>query len=176
MDKLRTLVLTPWMACHRLASWQDGVVLAVTGKGEVLDSYDVECASPSVSLQIPAVVRLVKEIHANKRGVKFSRANVYARDRYRCCYCSERFAPKDLNYDHVLPRSRGGATDWENIVTSCKTCNLRKDNHTPAEVGFKMHFQPFRPRVLPMTGPVLIDVASCPEQWVPYIGRHRATA
>lgn len=165
---LRTLVLTPWMSWHRIATWQDGVVLAVTGKGDVLDSYEAVCASPSISIQIPAVVRLVKEIHANKKGVKFSRVNVYQRDRHRCCYCGERFAPRDLNYDHVLPRSRGGVTDWDNIVTSCKTCNLRKDNRTPAEAGMHMHFKPFKPRVLPMTGPIIVDVANMPPQWLPF--------
>jgi 5-methylcytosine-specific restriction endonuclease McrA len=171
---LRTLVLTPWMARHRIAGWQDGVVLAVTGKGEVLESYEAVCASPSVSLQIPAVVRLTKEIHATKRGVKFSRTNIYARDGHRCCYCGLRFHPRDLNYDHVIPRSRGGKTDWDNIVTSCKRCNVHKDNRTPAQAGMRMHFQPFRPRVLPMTSPVVIDIETAPAEWRLYLGDQAA--
>ena len=173
---LRTLVLTPWFSPHRIAPWQQGVILAVTGKGEVVSDYDVECASPSVRLQIPAVVRLTREMHANKRGVKFSRANVYTRDGHRCCYDGKKYAPRDLNYDHVMPRSRGGKTDWENIVTSCKVCNLRKDDRTPAEAGMRMHFQPFRPRVLPHTSPVIVDVDTMPEQWAPYVHGARVVA
>jgi 5-methylcytosine-specific restriction endonuclease McrA len=169
---LRTLILTPWMQPHRLATWQDGVVLAVTEKGDVLEAYEAICASPSITLAIPAVVRLRKEIHANKRGVKFSRSNIYQRDGHRCCYCppsAGRYAPKDLTYDHVLPRSRGGVTDWTNIVTCCKSHNTKKDRKTPAEAGMHMHFQPYKPRVLPMTAPFLVDIASMPEQWGPYV-------
>jgi 5-methylcytosine-specific restriction endonuclease McrA len=170
--QLRTLVLTPWMSPHRIATWQDGVVLAVTGKCDVLEEYDVECASPSVCIQVPAVARLRKEIHANKRGVKFSRTNVYQRDGHRCCYCAPsvgRHPAKDLTYDHVLPRSRGGQTTWENIVTACRRHNTLKDDRTPAEAGLHMHFQPHKPRVLPMTAPFLVDLASMPEQWEPYV-------
>lgn len=174
---LRTLVLTPWMSPHRIASWQAGVTLVVLGKGEILEGYDVECSSPSVRIQVPAVVRLVKEMHANKKGAKFSRINIYTRDGFRCCYDGKKYAKHELNYDHVLPRSRGGKTDWENIVTSCIQCNLRKGKKTPAEAGMRMHFQPYRPRVLPMTAPFLVDVANMPEQWIPYvrIGIARAT-
>jgi 5-methylcytosine-specific restriction endonuclease McrA len=167
---LRTLILTPWMAAHRVSSWQDAVVLAVTHKADTLESYDVVCSSPSVSLQIPAVMRLVKEISASKRGVKFSRVNVYQRDGRKCCYCGLRFHPRDLTYDHVLPRSQGGTTDWLGIVSSCKPCNRRKGNRTPAQAGMRMHFQPYKPRVLPMTAPFLVDLAAMPEQWKPYLG------
>ncbi len=170
MTALRTLVLTPWMQPHRLASWTDGVVLAVTHKVDVLEEYEAVCSSPSVSLAIPAVVRLRKEIHANKRSVKFSRASVYQRDGYRCCYDGLRYAARDLTYDHVLPRSRGGRTDFANIVTACKPCNSRKDRKTPAEAGMRMFFQPYVPRVLPMTSPVIVDVDACPSQWLPYLG------
>jgi 5-methylcytosine-specific restriction endonuclease McrA len=166
---LRTLILTPWMQPHRLATWQDGVVLAVTEKGDVLEAYEAICASPSITLAIPAVVRLRKEIRASKKGVKFSRTSIYQRDGYRCCYDGKRYAPKDLTYDHVIPRSRGGATDWLNIVASCRPCNTKKDRKTPAEAGMHMHFQPYKPRVLPMTAPFLVDVASMPEQWGPYV-------
>lgn len=176
MTALRTLILTPYMAPHRLGSWQDGVVLAVTSKVDVLEEYEAICSSPSVSLAIPAVVRLRKEIHANKRGVKFSRGNVYLRDGYRCCYCGVKFPPRDLTYDHVVPRSRGGQTTWENIVTADRRCNTLKDDRTPGEAGLHMHYQPRRPRVLPLTVPFLIDVAAMPPQWAPYVGAMQRAA
>lgn len=173
---LRTLVLTPFMLPHKIVPWDRGVTLYVIGKADVIDTYDVVCNSPSVSFQMPAVVRLSKEFKANKNGPKFSRPNVYMRDRYHCCYCNKRFQAKDLNYDHVLPRARGGLTDWDNIVTSCYDCNLRKDDRTPAEAGMHMHFQPYRPRVLPTTSPVIVDVATMPEQWKPWIHGHHLRA
>jgi 5-methylcytosine-specific restriction endonuclease McrA len=173
---LRTLVLTPWMSPHRIASWQQGVVAVLSGAADPIEQYEAVCASPSVSIQIPAVIRLVKEIHANKKGVKFSRANVYARDGQRCCYDGKRHPLRELNYDHVIPRERGGPTTWENIVTSCYACNSRKRNRTPAEAGMRMHFQPYKPRVLPMTAPFLVDVASLPAQWAPYVRGHTEAA
>jgi 5-methylcytosine-specific restriction endonuclease McrA len=172
---LRTLVLTPWFSPHRIAGWQQGVVAVLSGIAESVEQYDVVCASPSVSIQIPAVIRLVKEMHANKKGVKFSRANIYSRDGYRCCYDGKRYPAKELNYDHVIPRDRGGQTTWENIVTACVVCNSKKRNRTPAEAGMRMFFQPHKPRVLPMTAPFLVDVVNMPVQWVPYVrGRSEA--
>lgn len=173
MTALRTLILTPWMLPHRIATWQKGVTYVVCDGAEVLEAYDVECASPSIRLQIPSVVRLVKEIRANKKGVKFSRENVYTRDGHRCCYCAPsvgRRPSRDLTRDHVLPRSRGGQTTWENIVTCCKPHNTQKDRRTPAEAGLRMHFQPHKPRLLPTTSPVLVDLAAAPPQWLPYLG------
>jgi 5-methylcytosine-specific restriction endonuclease McrA len=168
--ELRTLVLSPWMQPHGVVGWQAAVVLAVTpGKVDVLEEYDVDCNSPSVSLKIPAVVRLRKAVDMHKKGVKFSRINVYTRDGYRCCYCGKKKHPKDLNYDHVLPRCRGGKTLWENIVSACFGCNLRKGRRTPAEAGLTMHFQPYRPKRLAFQ-PIIVDLSRAPEQWKPYLG------
>jgi 5-methylcytosine-specific restriction endonuclease McrA len=138
------------------------------------ESYDVVCASPSVSLQIPAVMRLRKEMRATKKNVKFSRSNLYARDGWVCCYDGKRYAAKDLTYDHVIPRSRWTGdpslvTSWMNIVTCCFRCNVAKDNKTPIEAGLHMHYQPRIPRVLPMTAPFVVDVAKMPPQWEPYV-------
>ena len=172
--ELKTLILSPWMAPHRIAHWHDAIVLAVTDKADTLESYDVVCSSPSVSLQIPAVMRLRKEMRATKKGVKFSRQNVYQRDRYMCCYDGKTYAARDLTYDHVIPRSRWAGdpakvTDWLNIVTACRQCNVYKDDKTPLEAGMRMHYQPFVPRVLPMTAPFVVDVARMPPQWEPYV-------
>jgi 5-methylcytosine-specific restriction endonuclease McrA len=169
--QLRTLVLMPWMTeINRVTNWKNGVVLAVTSKADVLEEYDVECSSPSLRIQIPAVLRLRKnEMRRTKKSVKFSRQNVYARDRYRCCYCGLTKTAKELNYDHVIPRLRGGKTVWENIVTSCYGCNGRKGSRTPAEAGLTMHYRPYRPTVLPLTPPVAIDLSTAPALWLPYL-------
>lgn len=174
---LRTLVLTPGMQYHRVLSWAKGVVAVVFDKADVLESYDVVCASPSISLQIPAVIRM-RKLRATKKGVRFSRPNVYARDGQRCCYCGVRFVSKDLTFDHVLPRSRGGATDFLNIVTCCKPDNIRKGQRTPAEAGMRMLYQPHAPSSLPMSTPLIMAVDDVEPLWRPYLAAmgHAAVA
>jgi hypothetical protein len=85
-----------------------------------------------------------------KTRVRFSRFNIYARDDNTCQYCGTRMARADLNLDHVVPRSRGGATTWENVVCSCVPCNLRKGGRTPEEARMRLLRQPTRPRWTPM--------------------------
>lgn len=149
----QTLLLTPWMAPERVISWQRAIVLFYLGKVEVLEEYDERVVSPSITLRTPAVVRLRKgaPARAQKRAVSFSRANVFARDGYRCQYCGVRKAAHALNFDHVLPRVRGGKTSWENIVTSCYACNENKGARTPGEAGMTLLRKPQRPTSLPYT-------------------------
>jgi 5-methylcytosine-specific restriction endonuclease McrA len=172
----RTLILNAWMHPHSVATWQQAICLLVTGKVDVLEEYEAEVSSPSVTIRIPAVARLRKELSTHKKGVKFSRVNVLTRDGFRCCYCGQTKSARELNYDHVVPRSKGGRTVWENIVTSCYACNTRKGQRTPKEAGMRMHFQPHRPRVLPMTQPLLVSVDKMPEAWKPYLDSARTAA
>ena len=95
---------------------------------------------------------------------------------HNCCYCGQKFKPKHLTYDHVLPRSRGGKTDWEGIVSACKPCNRRKGNKTPAEARMHMHFKPYRPTSLPDSPPLLIEMNGAPKVWLPYIEAFAQTA
>src|SRR6185295_1238507 len=115
----RTLVLTSWYFPHRIVMWEAAVTLVYLGKVDVLVSYDEEIRSPSTSIKTPAVVRLKKKTAATKRGVKFSRMNVYVRDDFACQYCGVKEVLGSLTYDHVIPRAQGGRTEWENIVTAC---------------------------------------------------------
>jgi 5-methylcytosine-specific restriction endonuclease McrA len=182
--ELRTLVLSPWMQSHGIVGWQAAIVLVVDGKVDVLENYEATVASAGnryegrspIVLEVPAVVRLRKAIRMHKDGVKFSRANVLTRDGCRCCYCGARKHPKELNYDHVVPRIQGGKTVWENIVTSCYPCNGKKGARTPKQAGLTMHFQPHRPKVLSNTRPMLLDSAKVPELWKPYLGELAETA
>jgi len=160
----RTLVLTPWYFPHKVVSWQDAITLLYLGKVDVIVNYDDEVRSPSTTMQVPAVVRLKKKVATEKRGVKFSRINVYLRDDFTCSYCSTKLPMSKLTYDHVVPRSRGGRTVWENIVTACYGCNSKKANRTPDEIGMRPRKQPYRPASLPMLPP-LIDPARAPAEW-----------
>lgn len=169
MSTTDCLVLTPWMHPHQTVSWQEAVTLVYTKKGQVLEHYDAFVSSPSTTIQLPAVLRLTAMIAKMKSDVKFSRINVYTRDGFRCQYCRVKKPIKQLNYDHVIPRSKGGRTDWENIVTSCIPCNLKKDCKTLEQVGYRLMKKPVKPKSLPIAG-VFILHTKAPELWHPYLG------
>ena len=101
-------------------------------------------------IRIPRVIVLVAYEHLPKARVRFSRFNIYARDDSTCQYCGRRLPRSELNLDHVLPRSRGGSTTWENVVCSCVACNLRKGGRSPHEAGMRLLRAPSRPRWTPV--------------------------
>lgn len=163
-----TLLLTPWMMPHKVISWQTAVTMSFLGKVEVIEEYDDEIRSPSVSIKAPAVVRLKRPTVGMKRGVKFSRINVFARDEFRCQYCGVRKPARELNYDHVIPRVQGGKTVWENIVSSCYECNSRKRGRTPEQAGMKLRRAPVKPKTLPMTPVIYLGNRHMPPAWSSY--------
>jgi 5-methylcytosine-specific restriction endonuclease McrA len=160
----RTLLLAPWYFPLKVISWEAAIKLKYEGTADVVVEYDDEVSSPSVTWKVPAVMRLRKVPGSLKKGVKFSRQNVYMRDGYRCQYCTKKLPPHLLTYDHVTPKSHGGRRDWENIVTACGPCNLKKGNKTCDESGMFPRTLPYRPKSLPLTGPVL-NVEEAPEEW-----------
>ena len=101
-------------------------------------------------IRVPRVIVLVAYEHLPRSRVRFSRFNIYARDDNTCQYCGRRCRRSELNLDHVVPRSRGGTTNWENVVCSCVACNLRKGGRTPEEAGMGLRRAPVRPRWTPM--------------------------
>lgn len=164
----RTLVLTPWCQPVKVISWQMAVRLQYTEKVNVLEVYaGEELSSPSVTWEMPAVVQLRKPMGAMKRGLKFSRINVFTRDSFKCQYCGAKGEMKGLTYDHVLPRSKGGKTDWNNIVASCRPCNDYKGNRTPEQAGMKLAAKPYKPKSLPLNY-LQLDRKTIPEEWKPY--------
>lgn len=103
----------------------------------------------SFKIRIPRVILLLVFDRLPKKEVKFTRHNIFERDRNTCQYCGRVFDRKDLNLDHVIPRDRGGPTTWENIVCSCIECNTKKANCTPQEAGMKLIRKPKRPKWRP---------------------------
>lgn len=169
MDSARTLLLTPWFTPHKVISWQHAVSLLWDGKIEVLEEYDEILRSPSIEINMPAVVRLKKINGSMKRGVKFSRVNVLTRDKFTCQYCgtSDRTAQK-LNFDHVVPRSQGGKTHWENIVMSCYACNSKKRDRTPEQAGMTLLTRPHKPDSLPLHR-MVVPVERAHPLWVNWL-------
>jgi 5-methylcytosine-specific restriction endonuclease McrA len=100
--------------------------------------------------------------------VKFSRANIYARDDYTCQYCGKKFPSEDLTFDHVVPVATGGQKRWDNIVAACFRCNHKKGGRTPEEAGMKLVRQPTEPHWLPAFH-VTFRLKSPPESWRDYL-------
>lgn len=101
-------------------------------------------------LQAPRVIRLVACDRGPRQGLRFNRRNVFARDGNQCQYCGRGFPTSELSLDHVVPRSRGGSTSWENIVCACVACNVRKGGRTPHEARMQLIRQPVKPRRSPL--------------------------
>jgi 5-methylcytosine-specific restriction endonuclease McrA len=118
-------------------------------------------------IRVPRVILLTAFDRVPRRHVRFSRLNIYARDRNTCQYCGRRFARAELNLDHVIPRSQGGRSTWENVVCSCLDCNRRKGGRTPEQAGIRLVRKPVKPRWTPVAG-VLGSREGYPE-WRPFL-------
>ena len=164
----QTLVLDAGYLPHRIVSWQRAVTMLFAGKVEVVEEYDEDIRSVSLTIKMPAVVRLLRRIRGRKYRVKFSRINVMSRDKFRCQYCGQKLPMRKLSYDHVLPKCQGGKTTWENIVTACFPCNDRKANRTPEQAGMKLRTTPRRPASLPFLA-INISTRSIPDAWATWV-------
>ncbi len=101
-------------------------------------------------LPVPKIVRVLTYNRVPRQQVKLNRRNIFARDHSRCQYCGQKPATSELSLDHVVPRSQNGPTTWENIVTCCVTCNVRKGGRTPAKARMKLLSKPVKPATSPV--------------------------
>lgn len=108
--------------------------------------------TPSLSIRVPEVILLRGFNGFFRQEVRFSRRNIFERDRNRCQYCGKHFAKADLTMDHVIPRSKGGRDTWENLVLACVRCNVRKGNRTPHQAGMLLLRKPVKPSWMPQLG------------------------
>jgi 5-methylcytosine-specific restriction endonuclease McrA len=106
--------------------------------------------TPSRRIRIPRVIQLVHYDRVPHREVRFTRRNIFYRDRNRCQYCGGVFVQRDLNLDHVVPLSRGGRSEWTNVVAACVPCNGHKGNRFPEEAGMRLIRQPKKPAGHPL--------------------------
>jgi len=124
--------------------WQETVKAVFLDRVNILSQYDEVVRSPSFEMRLPSVIALKEYIPAARRPA-FTRFNVFLRDRFACQYCGDAYPSHDLTFDHVIPRSRGGRTTWENVVTACGGCNLRKGNRLPRDAGMQPRHWPRQP-------------------------------
>ena len=164
----QTLLLSAGYEPIKVVSWQRAITLLTLGKIEVLEEYDREVRSPTIAFKMPAVVRLLQVFKRNKKAVKFSRINIYARDKYRCQYCCRKLPIAELTYDHVIPRAKGGKTVWQNIVTACETCNSHKGNRTPEQARMTLLNRPTRPTWVPVMT-LRVNRSTAPDAWRDYL-------
>ncbi len=118
-------------------------------------------------IRVPRVILLLAYDRVPKRRVRFSRFNIYNRDRNTCQYCGRVFPRSELNLDHVIPRSQGGRSTWENVVCSCQSCNRKKGGRTPEQAGMRL----LRPPRKPEWTPFMLETFSLRryKEWVPFL-------
>jgi 5-methylcytosine-specific restriction endonuclease McrA len=138
---------------YRLYNWTDWARLA-PGEGEPF------IRTVKFRMRVPEVLTLTRHDRPRHTAVTFCRRNVFKRDHQTCQYCGVRPGTEELTIDHVLPRSQGGQTNWENCVLACVPCNARKANRTPEQAGMKLRRLPVRPAWKPLYDAPTIRIAS----------------
>lgn len=124
--------------------WQETVKAVFLSRVNVVSEYDRLARSPSLTMRLPSVIAL-KEFIPMTRSPAFTRFNVFLRDRFSCQYCGGAFQAEYLTFDHVIPRSKGGRTMWDNVVAACEPCNLQKSHKPPRESGMFPLRAPHKP-------------------------------
>jgi 5-methylcytosine-specific restriction endonuclease McrA len=160
----RSLLLNASFQPLQVISWQKALQLFFSGKVEIVESSERMIRSVSITIKMPLVIRLIKYVPQKNRKniVRFNRNNVFLRDGYTCQYCQLKHPLGQLTMDHVHPVVKGGLKSWDNIVTACRACNLKKGGRTPEEANMKLKSRPRQPIWLPFMG-INIDFTSSPE-------------
>ena len=138
-------------------SWKDISVLNKTQSVGLVNKF----------IRVPRVILLINYDKVPKRYIKFSRANIFLRDKNKCQYCGNEFKKNNLNLDHVIPRAYGGISSWENIVCSCIKCNRVKGGRTPEEAGMKLMRKPKKPEWSPYYHISLTNILY--KEWMPFL-------
>ncbi len=143
----RTLVLNAGYEPLQVVSWRRAMGLIFSSKAEVVSEYSETVSTISTSYTLPSVIRLNRYIRRSKRFgfVSCSRKNVLLRDKYQCQYCGVYCKPSATTIDHVIPKSKGGDSSWENLVTACAHCNRKKGNKLLPDLGMNLIRKPRRP-------------------------------
>ena len=163
--KDKVLILNQDFSAIAVCSVHKAFLLVYLDKAEMVSKTDqASLRTISTTYPVPSVIRLQRYVRVPYYGIALSRHNVMRRDSYSCQYCG---AAKNLTLDHLMPRSRGGETIWQNLVTACSRCNSRKGDRTPEEAGLKLKRQPSRPSLLTF---LQLHLSASNQDWRTYLG------
>lgn len=144
LDSVKSLVLNYSYEPLQFCSAKRAIVMVFTGRAEFLESDGYVVRSPSTTFKLPAVIRVLNIVKRTRRkAIAFSKKNILRRDNFTCQYCG--ISDKFLTVDHIFPKSRGGKSNWSNVVVACKPCNLKKGDQTPSEKGMPLQKKPSKP-------------------------------
>lgn len=161
------LVLNATYEPLSVVSIQRAIVLLLKEKAELLEAAETTLRARGMAMPVPLVIRMVYYVRIPRAmTLPLSRRTVMARDQYTCQYCGVTPGRTELTLDHVLPRSRGGRTEWENVVVACRTCNQKKGNRTPREAQMGLARSPRRPRYIALA---FLSDSTPREAWNKYL-------
>ena len=138
---VQVLVLNASYEPLNITTWRRATVLMLKGKAESLEVDSSRKIRNDTNL--PTVIRLRYFIKIPYREISLTKKNILQRDQFCCQYCG--YQGKKLSIDHILPRSRGGRDSWDNVITACLRCNIKKGNRTPNEANMKLKTKPYKP-------------------------------
>jgi len=147
-------------------SWEKSIKSALAGKMLVVAEYDRVIRSARAEIPVPSVL-VLKEYVDQRRPAPLNKLNLMLRDRLHCVYCGERFTSSELTFDHLVPRSRGGRSVWENLVAACHPCNQKKGDRSPQQVGMVLRNPPYRPTLAELNaiGTQMSEIRDIPKTW-----------
>jgi 5-methylcytosine-specific restriction endonuclease McrA len=162
----KVLILNQDYSALTVCTVPKAFILVYLKKAELVsEAADLQLRSVSHTFPMPTVIRLFKYVHLPYKGVILNRQNIFKRDGHRCQYCGTH---EDLTLDHVVPKSRGGLTKWDNLTTACKRCNSRKGDFLPEEAGMPLQQKPYKPSFIVF----LRDFSGhIEEDWRPYLSK-----
>jgi 5-methylcytosine-specific restriction endonuclease McrA len=162
------LVLNSTFEPIHVTAVRRALVLTLKGVAQVEELNGSKVHSPCQTLPVPSVIRLLSYRHIPQQSRALSRKNILLRDRNTCQFCGEQFSSGELTLDHVMPRSRGGPSSWENLVACCYQCNNRKGDRTPEEAGIRLQRRP-RPFTLHTSRQLMRLIGRHDEKWRKYL-------
>ena len=127
-----------------LWGWQDAIKAVFLERVAIIENYNKEVHSPSVTFKLPSVIALKNYVN-QRRSPAFTRFNVFLRDNFTCQYCHENFLTSELTFDHLVPKCVGGKTTWTNVVSACTFCNVKKGRRLLKYVDMRLKKIPTKP-------------------------------
>ncbi|MCS6896026.1 MAG: HNH endonuclease [Bacteroidia bacterium] len=147
-----------------ITTWRRAIILVLKQKAEVVEARsDRRLRTVRTEYAFPSIIRLMRYVPVPYKHIPLTRQNIFRRDGFRCAYCG---TSHNLTIDHVIPRSQGGESSWENLVTACESCNRQKGNRTPQQAGMPLLIRPRKPHYLLfwLRGAEEVDTS-----WRPYL-------